>query len=101
MRHMWVWRKSDTSGLFGNVAILMFVLVQCLDGILTYVAVMTWGIALETNPVASSFMSVMGVGLGLVVAKLVGVALGAILYWRGAHNAVAMLAAFSFIFVAL
>lgn len=85
----WVFRRSDTPGLFGNIAILAFVLVQCLDGILTYTG-MNRGF-LEGNLLASWLMSIMGVGLGLVVIKLMAIVCGAILYRNGTHNPVAIL----------
>lgn len=97
----WLTRRSDTPGTFGKLAIVMFVLVQCLDGISTYITVITWEIVLETNPVIFLLMSKVGVGIGLMVAKLAGIIFGIILYWRGVHNIVAMLTVFYFIVVVL
>ena len=35
---------------FGNVAVICFLIVQGLDGSLTYMGVSTWGLAVEGNP---------------------------------------------------
>ena len=37
-------------GTFGDLAVLVFVIVQCLDGALTYLGVHTWGMGIEANP---------------------------------------------------
>jgi len=85
----WMWRRSNS--LFGDITIILFVLVQCLDGTFTYVGVNVWGVGIEANPLISCVMSVMGVGLGLATAKLVAIGLGLYFYWYGLHNLVALL----------
>ena len=67
---------------FGNIAVLCFVVVQYLDGALTYMGVHTWGTAIEANPLVSSAVSVAGVGGGLAIAKLTAIALGVALHLR-------------------
>ena len=81
-------------GLFGNVAVLVFVIVQCLDGALTYLGVHIWGLSIEANPLVSSAVSMAGVGTGLAATKLFAVALGMMLHLRRVHLVVALLAAF-------
>lgn len=89
----WLFRRSDAPGLFDNFIIVTFVLVQILDGILTYKGVSTWGLDIELNPIVGLFMSVLGVALGLVAAKLVGIMAGLIIYWHGFYGFVALLTA--------
>ncbi len=79
---------------FGNIAVICFVLVQYLDGALTYMGVHTWGATIEANPLVSSAVSVAGVGGGLAIAKLTAIALGVALHLRQVHIIVALLTAF-------
>ena len=72
----------------------MFVLVQALDGALTYLGVHIWGLSIEANPIVSSAVSVAGVGGGLAAAKLFAVGLGMVLHLRRVHGVVALLTAF-------
>ena len=77
--------------LFGDVAILIFLVVQGLDGVLTYLGVHIWGLAIEANPIVSSAVSLAGVGAGLAAAKLFAIALGIALHLKGVHRAIAVL----------
>ncbi len=85
-------RLDSPHGLFGNVAVLVFVIVQCLDGALTYLGVHIWGLSIEANPLVSSAVSMAGVGTGLAATKLFAVALGMMLHLRRVHLVVALLA---------
>lgn len=78
-------------GLFGDIAILVFLIVQGLDGALTYLGVHIWGLAVEANPIVSSAVSIAGVGGGLAAAKLVAIGLGIALHLKGVHRAIAAL----------
>jgi hypothetical protein len=78
---------------FGDFAVLLFLVVQCLDGAFTYLGVSIWGIEVEGNPIVSSAVSVAGLGLGLASAKLFAMGLGIALHLRRVHNVVAVLAA--------
>ncbi|OGN01783.1 MAG: hypothetical protein A3I26_03335 [Candidatus Yanofskybacteria bacterium RIFCSPLOWO2_02_FULL_43_10] len=91
------WKRPDTPG---NIVIVAFILVQCLDGALTYVGVTNWGLAAEANPVVGWTMSVMGIGLGLMTVKLVAVGLGIWLHLCQFHGIVAILTIFC-LFVAV
>ena len=91
-----IWDKSNC--LFGNIAITAFVVVQCLDGIFTYIGV-NRGLAPEGNPLARRLMSIVGVGLGVIVFKVVAVGLGSLLYLWGRYNVLATLTAFYVIFI--
>ena len=79
---------------FGDLAMLVFVFVQVLDGALTYLGVHAWGLAVEANPLVSSAVSVAGIGGGLAATKLFAVALGIVLHLRQVHGAIAALSAF-------
>jgi hypothetical protein len=79
---------------FGDLAVLVFVVVQCLDGVFTYLGLHIWGISIEANPLVSSAVSFAGVGPGLAAAKLVAVGLGVLLHVRRVHFVVAALSAF-------
>jgi hypothetical protein len=86
------WRDG-THSRFGDAMVLGFVLVQCLDGMFTYLGVKTWGPSVEANPLVSSAIAAAGPGLGLVGAKLVAVGLGIVLHLRRVHVIVALLTA--------
>lgn len=85
---------SDSGNLFGDVAVVCFVVVQYLDGALTYLGVHIWGPSIEANPIVSSAVSLAGVGGGLAVAKLAAIGLGIALHLRRVHTIVALLTAF-------
>ena len=87
-------RLHSRHGLFGNLAVLVFVFVQCLDGALTYLGVHTWGMSIEANPLVSSAVSLAGVGTGLAATKMFAVGLGIILHLRRIHLVVAALTLF-------
>jgi len=74
--------------------VLVFVLVQCLDGAFTYLGVHTWGLSIEANPLVSSALSFAGVGTGLAATKLFAVGLGVMLHLRRVHLVVALLSLF-------
>jgi len=87
-------RLDSPHGLFGNLALIVFVVVQCLDGALTYLGVHTWGISIEGNPIVSSAVSYAGVGTGLAATKGCAVVLGMLLHLRRVHLIVALLSVF-------
>src|SRR5262249_36889363 len=79
---------------FGDIAVVTFMVVQALDGVLTYMGFHIWGPTVEANPLISSAVSFAGVGTGVAMAKLFAVGLGMILHLRGVHGVVALLTAF-------
>jgi hypothetical protein len=79
---------------FGDLVIITFLLAQCLDGIFTYLGVLTHGISIEANPLIASLMAVFGFGPALAAAKVVAGALGICLHLRQIHSAVAFLSLF-------
>ena len=89
-------RRPETrfDSRFGDIAVITFMVVQALDGVLTYLGVHIWGPSVEANPLISSAVSFAGVGTGVAMAKLFAVGLGMILHLRRVHGVVALLTVF-------
>jgi uncharacterized membrane protein len=79
---------------FGNVALVIFLLAQAFDGVLTYVGVSTYGVRMEGNPFIGWLMSAMGEAAGLATAKVAAGFFGIALHLSAVHKAVALLALF-------
>ena len=79
---------------FGDVAVVTFFCVQCLDGVLTYLGVRTWGPSIEGNPLVSSAMAYAGLGAGLAATKLLAIGFGIMLHLKRIHTPIALLTAF-------
>ena len=79
---------------FGNVAVVLFLIMQALDGALTYVGVTVMGLHMEANPVLAWMMNSMGCAAALTSAKLVASVLGIVLHLSSVHRIVAALAGF-------
>jgi hypothetical protein len=86
------WDTPDS--LFGDVAVVGFLLVQVLDGIFTYLGVTIWGLHIEANPIISSAVEYAGLGHAVVGAKLAAILFGILLHVRRVHSLVALLTAF-------
>lgn len=69
-------------------------LTQIFDGIFTYYGVKIFGMETEANPLMVLIMSSLGVGLGLILAKVTGFMLGASLYKLGFHNLILVITTF-------
>jgi len=82
--------------VFGDVALLLFLLAQASDGVLTYVGVATYGVGIEGNPVIAWLMGAMGEGLALTTAKVTAGVFGIALHLSSVHKVVAVLALFYF-----
>jgi uncharacterized membrane protein len=78
--------------VFGDLALIAFLVAQACDGVFTYVGIATIGPGIEGNPLIASLMRVMGGGAALVGAKLVAGSLGIVLHLTGVHRIVAALA---------
>ncbi len=89
-----VWKSRLRRSLFGDVAIVTFLLAQLFDGIFTYIGVRTHGLGVEANPLIAALMASYGHGTALVGAKSVAGALGVCLHLGEIHAAVALLAGF-------
>lgn len=79
---------------FGDIAVLLFLLAQGLDGVLTYVGVSVYGVHMEGNPLIGWLMQTIGQGPALATAKLTAGLFGIALHLSAVHKAVALLAAF-------
>ena len=86
--------RSIRRSLFGDVALVAFLLAQCFDGVLTYVGVVSFGLAIEANPIIAALMATFGHGPALTGAKVVAGALGICLHVREVHGVVALLTGF-------
>ena len=80
--------------LFGDLAVVVFLLAQVSDGVLTYIGVSTYGLAIEGNPLIAWLMTALGEGPGLATAKVTAGVFGMALHVAGVHTAVALLAGF-------
>ncbi len=87
-------RDDSTRSMFGDVALVLFLLAQALDGVLTYVGVSVYGLRMEGNPIIGWLMSSIGQGPALAAAKLTAGFFGVTLHLSAVHKAVALLAAF-------
>ena len=90
------WGGRDRPSRAGDAVFVLFLLTQCLDGVFTYVGVLTFGIGVEANPIVAGLMVHFGEGPGLFGAKVVAVVLGMALHLRQVHAAIAALTAFYF-----
>jgi hypothetical protein len=90
----YLWKRWDArQSRFGDAVVLGFLLVQFLDGALTYLGVSIWGLGVEANPLVSLAIAAGGLGAGLAAAKLVAIAFGIVLHLCRVHNLVALLTA--------
>ena len=87
-----VWNASPQRSLFGDCVLVAFLLTQVLDGVFTYMGVMTFGTAVEANPLIGALMLHLGHVPALMTAKVIASVLGIGLHLRGTHGAVALLA---------
>ena len=76
---------------FGDVILLLFLLAQLLDGVLTYVGIATFGEAIEGNPLLAWYIAMFGPGVALIGAKAVAVTCGAMLHFCARHRTIGVL----------
>src|SRR4029079_4208884 len=89
-------RRAAGRTLFGDLMVVGFRVVQCLDGVFTYLGVTIWGPGIEANPIVSAAMAGGGLLIGLGGAKAVAIGFGMLLHLRGVHTLVAVLTAIYF-----
>jgi len=89
-----VWSLPPQRSVFGDLVLVAFLVAQVLDGLFTYMGVITFGTSAEANPVIAALMLHLGHGTALMMAKSVAGFLGVGLHVRGTHTAVALLAGF-------
>ena len=87
-----LYRRWDAPrSVFGDLVVVGFLMVQCLDGVFTYLGVSIWGPTIEANPLVSSAIAMAGPIPGLAMAKIVAIGFGMLLHLRRVHNLVALL----------
>jgi hypothetical protein len=74
--------------------LLVFLLAQVFDGLLTYAAVAVLEVIGEGNLLLAAVMDAAGAGPALVGAKTLAAAGGLLLYLRGCHGTLGALTAF-------
>lgn len=79
---------------FADVVVVVFLVAQACDGVLTYVGVSLYGIGMEGNPLLAWLMETMGEGAALATAKGVAGAFGIALHLSAVHRILAALSAF-------
>ena len=79
---------------FGDVAVVVFLMTQALDGVLTYVGVTLLGLHMEANPLLAWLMGSMGHGPALTSAKVLAGGFGILLHISSVHRVVVALTAF-------
>jgi len=87
-------RNTRRRWSFGDLALVAFLLAQCLDGVFTYVGVAAFGMGAEGNPVIAGLMTHLGHGPGLLGAKMMAAFLGVTLHHLQVHHVVAALTGF-------
>ena len=75
---------------FGDIVIVIFLCAQVLDGVFTYLGVLSFGIS-EGNPLIAHYMHALGVGPSLAVAKLVAVCGAVVLHLLSFHRVLGFL----------
>ena len=73
--------------------LVLFVVLQFTDGVLTYAAVQRFGAGAEGNPILATWIVISGALPALVGAKLLACACGGVLYVAGVHRVLAGLSA--------
>jgi hypothetical protein len=75
---------------FGDVVLIVFLCAQVLDGALTYLGVVSFGIR-EGNPLIEHYMHAIGLGPSLTAAKLVAAGCAIVLHVLTFHRMLAVL----------
>ena len=83
---------GSRSTRFGNIVVVLFLIAQACDGVLTYVGVRIYGLPAEGNPLLGWLMASVGAGAALTTAKTVAGAFGIALHLVSVHKVVAALA---------
>ena len=82
---------DEQRSLFGDLAVVVFLLTQMLDGVFTYLGISIWGPGVEANPLIVSAIGTVGILGGIGAAKIVAITFGIVLHLRRVHNLVAVL----------
>lgn len=77
-----------------RLVLLVFLIIQVCDGLLTYAAVAELGVVEEGNVLLATAMQVAGAGPALFGAKTIAAACGLLLYARGLYLVLGVLTGF-------
>lgn len=77
--------------LFGNAMLLAFFVVQVLDGVLTYLGVVTYGVEVEGNPIVAWYIAELGAGLAIPATKGFAAVCAATLHYYSRHRTLGLL----------
>lgn len=69
-----------------RLTLIVFVVLQAADGLLTYEAVTLFGPSVEANQLLVAWIGITGLGPALLGAKLLACACGAVLYVLGLNR---------------
>lgn len=78
----------------GELAIVVFFVVQALDAALTYWGIARFGREIEANPLIAGLMESLGEGPALASAKFAAAGFGIVLHLTQVHRIVAVLTLF-------
>ena len=73
--------------------LVLFIVLQAADGLLTYAAVERFGLGAEGNPILATWMLLTGSEAALLGAKTLACFCGAVLYVTGVYHVLAGLSA--------
>jgi hypothetical protein len=79
--------------MWPRVLLVLFIVLQAADGLLTYTAVERFGLGAEGNPILVAWMLLAGSEAALVGAKVLACVCGGVLYVTGVYHVLAGLSA--------
>ena len=79
--------------MWPRVLLVLFIVLQAADGLLTYAAVERFGMGAEGNPILATWMLLTGSEAALVGAKVLACFCGTVLYVAGVYHVLAGLSA--------
>ena len=65
-----LWQPPIHRSRFGDAILVVFLLAQCFDGVFTYIGVLTYGLAIEANPLMTALMGSIGHAAALAGSKM-------------------------------
>jgi hypothetical protein len=86
--------------MWPRALLIVFIVLQAADGLLTYAAVERFGTVAEGNPILATWIMLTGSATALIGAKTVACMCGAVLYVTGVHHVLLGLSAL-YLFVAV
>jgi len=82
---------------FGDIVWMAFVATQAADGVLTYLGILTFGLAIEGNPIVAWYAKALGPGEALLSAKLLSITCAGFLHMSSMHRAIGLLTLICFV----